>query len=97
MFAPRADVAAGEMLRVAKPGGLVALTAWDKDGYTGATLALSSRFAPPPPEGVDLPLEWGDVDIARARFEAHGAEVEVRRGMVEWDFEPRQAARSFME
>ncbi len=97
IFAPRADLALGEMMRVVKPGGLVALTAWDKDSYTGATLALSARFGPPAPEGVDTPGSWGDAAVAKARFEAHAAEVEVREGSVLWDFESPEAAWAFME
>jgi len=84
IFAPRAANAAAEMMRVTRHGGIVGMTAWAKDGYNGATFALSSRFMPPPPEGVDTPVSWGDEASARARFEAAGAEVEIRRASVVW-------------
>ncbi|MFB3739478.1 MAG: class I SAM-dependent methyltransferase, partial [Candidatus Velamenicoccus archaeovorus] len=35
MFAPRPDVAAAELFRVAKGGGLVAMANWTPEGYSG--------------------------------------------------------------
>ena len=87
MFAPRAAHTAGELLRVAKAGGKVGFTSWSKDGHTGKTFAVSAKYMPPPPEGVDGPLSWGDEATASERFEQHGATVEVTRGVVPWAFE----------
>lgn len=97
MFAPRASHTAGELLRVTKPGGMVGFTAWASDSYTGATLNLATKFAPPLPPGVDTAGEWGDEGVARERFESHGADVDVRSGEVVWDFESPEASRAFME
>ena len=87
MFAPRAVHTAGELLRCVKQGGKVGFTCWSKDGHTGKTLALSARYMPPPPEGVDTVASWGDEATARERFEQHGAGVEIARGGVPWAFE----------
>lgn len=87
MFAPRAAHTAGELLRVTKPGGKVGFTSWSKDGHTGQTLAIASKYMPPPPEGVDGPLSWGDEDTARARFEPRASAVEVTRGVVPWRYD----------
>ena len=95
MFAPRAAHTAGELLRVAKPGGPVGFTAWSKDGHTGKTLALSAKYMPPPPEGVDTVASWGDETTARERFEQHGAEVEITRGAVPWAFESIDALENW--
>lgn len=97
MFAPDADAAVREMLRVTKPRGIVAFTAWASDGYTGRSLAITSGYLPPPPEGVDTAGSWGDEDVARSRFERHADTVEVRRGVVTWDFASADEARSFLE
>jgi SAM-dependent methyltransferase len=97
MFAPRASVAAGEMLRVARPGGVVGFTCWDSQGYTGYTLQLLKKYLPPSPQGVDGPDSWGDEAIARERFEMHGADVQIRRGEVHWEFDSPQSARRFSE
>lgn len=97
MFAPRAQAAAAEMLRVTKPGGLVGFTAWHKDGYTGKTFELGSKYQPPAPEGIDVPWVWGDEDVARRRFEAAGAEVHIRESAVIWEFDSMEDYRKQME
>lgn len=93
IFAPHADAVAAEMMRVAKPGGVVGLTAWPPGGYTGRTFALSSRFMPPPPEGVDSPLEWGDPEVARSRFAPFADEVAIVPDNVTWESESAEASR----
>ena len=86
MFAPRALHTAGELLRVVKPGGKVGFTAWSQEGHIGKSFKLSAKYQPPPPEGADSPLSWGDEATARGRFETHGATVEITRGVVPWRF-----------
>jgi SAM-dependent methyltransferase len=68
MFAPRPDVALGEMLRVLKPGGTVAFATWPPELFTGRWFALMGRYAPPPPAGVSPPPQWGDPHIVRERL-----------------------------
>jgi hypothetical protein len=97
MFAPDADAAVRELLRVTKPGGLVAMSSWDKDSYTGQTLKVSSRYLPPPPEGVDTSGEWGDEATARSRFERYTDEVAIHRGTTMWTFASREESRKFWE
>ena len=87
MFAPRAAHTAGELMRVAKAGGKVGFTAWSKEGHTGKSLAAAAKYMPPPPEGVDGPLSWGDEATARGRFEPHASSVDVTRGTVPWHFD----------
>lgn len=86
MFAPRADHTAGELVRVTKPGGKVGFTSWSKDGHTGKTLALMTKYMPPQ-EGVDGPVSWADESDARERFARHASSVEVTRATVPWTFE----------
>ena len=40
MFAPRPEVALDEMLRVLKPGGMIAFSTWPPELYVGRTFAL---------------------------------------------------------
>ncbi len=68
MFAPRPEVALGEMLRVLKPGGTIAFSTWPPDHYVGRMFSLLSRFTPPPPPGVSPPVQWGDPAIVRERL-----------------------------
>lgn len=67
MFAPRPEVAVAEMLRVLKPGGTIAFATWPPELYVGRSMALSSRYMPPPP-GVPSPVLWGDPNVIRERF-----------------------------
>jgi SAM-dependent methyltransferase len=68
IFAPRADVALAEMLRVLRPGGTIAFSTWPPELYVGRIFALSSRYMPPPPPGISSPLDWGDPTIIRSRL-----------------------------
>lgn len=68
MFAPRPDVAIGEMLRVLKPGGTIAFSTWPPDTFVGSTFALVARYAPPPPPGAAPPGQWGEPALVRERL-----------------------------
>ncbi|MCK1362778.1 class I SAM-dependent methyltransferase [Bradyrhizobium sp. 199] len=67
MFAPRPDVAIGEMLRVLKPSGTIAFSTWPPHLYVGRMFALIGRHLPPP-EGVASPVSWGDPKIVAERL-----------------------------
>jgi SAM-dependent methyltransferase len=67
MFAPRPEVAIGEMLRVLKPGGTIAFSTWPPHLYVGRMFALIGRHLPPP-EGVASPVSWGDPKIVAERL-----------------------------
>ncbi len=68
MFAPRPEVAIGEMLRVLKAGETIAFATWPPELLIGRTFALVGRYAPPPPPGVAPPPLWGDPNIVRERL-----------------------------
>jgi SAM-dependent methyltransferase len=58
MFAPDHARAAAELVRVARPGATIGLTAWTPDGFVGEMFALYARYVPAPP-GLPSPLLWG--------------------------------------
>ena len=68
IFAPRPEVAIGEMLRVLKPGGTIAFSTWPPELLVGRTFALTASYMPPPPPGVAPPTQWGDPNIVRQRL-----------------------------
>ena len=70
MFAPRPDVTVGEMLRVLKPGDVVAFSTWPPELFIGRMLALTARYMPPPPPGIGAPPLWGDPNVVRERLGA---------------------------
>jgi len=75
MFAPRQPVAAGELIRVARPGGKIVVAAWTPNGMVGAMFGTSARFMPPPPEGFVPPVMWGDENHVRSLFADAGVEL----------------------
>jgi SAM-dependent methyltransferase len=68
IFAPRPEVAIGEMLRVLKPGGTIAFSTWPPELFAGRVFALVANYLPPPPPGVAPPAQWGDPNIVRQRL-----------------------------
>ena len=68
MFAPRPEVAIGQMLRVLRRGGTIAFSTWPPESLSGRSMALSGRYMPPPPPGVAPPILWGDPSVVRQRL-----------------------------
>lgn len=62
MFAPHHQATADELLRVARPGGTVALLSWTPEGFVGQMLATIRPYAPAPPPGAQPPPLWGRAD-----------------------------------
>lgn len=75
IFAPRPEVAIGEMLRVLKPGGTIAFSTWPPDLFVGRMFALAMSYLPPPPPGVVPPTLWGDPKIVRERLGSAAKDV----------------------
>jgi SAM-dependent methyltransferase len=68
MFAPFHRAAAGELLRVTRPGGRIGVASWTPAGFIGQMFATMKPFAPPPPEGAQPPPLWGDEAHVRELF-----------------------------
>ena len=49
MFAPDQERVAGELLRVVRPGGTIAMANWVPDGYVADLFRTIGRYVPPPP------------------------------------------------
>jgi SAM-dependent methyltransferase len=67
MFAPDHQRAAGELLRVCRPGGRIGLASWTPDGFLGRLFRLVGQYVPPVP-GVRSPVLWGTDDHLRKLF-----------------------------
>lgn len=76
MFAPDQQQSAGELLRVCRPGGTIALANWTPDGFIGHLFRTVSRHVAPPP-GVRPPVEWGSADRLRELFGDRVADLRV--------------------
>ncbi len=68
MFAPRPEVAIGEMLRVLKPGGTIAFSTWPPELFVGRMFAVVARYMPPLPPGIPPPTLWGEPTVIRERL-----------------------------
>ncbi len=66
MFAPRHEVAAAELVRTCRPGGMIVLASWTPDGFVGRMFATLSGHLPPPPAIAQRPTLWGDEAHVRA-------------------------------
>ncbi len=58
MFAPDQEKAAGELLRVCRPGGSIGLANWTPDGFAGELGRLFGSYLPSP-SGLKPPTLWG--------------------------------------
>ena len=97
MFGPRPTVATAEMLRVLKPGGVIAFSTWPPELYVGRMFALVSRYLPAMPEGVRSPIEWGDPHIVRERLGTAIGDLRFDRGCLRFPALSPAHARGFME
>jgi len=84
MFAPRPEIAASELLRVCRSGGLIGMANWTPGGFVGQSTAITARHVPPPPD-VPSPFLWGDPSVAAKRF-GSSARVETTKRELLFDF-----------
>jgi len=87
MFAPRHQLTADEMVRVARPGGAVVTATWTPEGVAGRVIAAAGSFMPPPPDYASPPVLWGVEDHVREQFggAATGFEFERHVSRISWE------------
>ena len=81
MFAPRPEVALAEMLRVLKPGGIVAFATWPGEQLIGRMFGVNAQYIAPP-QGIASPVQWGDVAIVRQRLGNSVMHLHFERGIM---------------
>lgn len=87
MFAPRHQMAADELVRVARPGATVAVTAWTPEGMNGQMFKMIGEYMPPPPEGFVPPAMWGNEGHVRDLFSGSNLEVGFEKRMADWEWD----------
>lgn len=96
MFAPRPERVASELLRVCRPGGMIAMGNWTPSGFVGKMFSLNARHLPPPP-GIPAPSLWGDENVVRERFGKGAMQIKFTRVMSDFrfPFPPAQVVQLF--
>jgi SAM-dependent methyltransferase len=85
MFAPFHQLAAGELVRVCKPGGRIGLISWTPEGHIGQLWAAMKPYAPAPPPGAQPPPLWGNEEHVRALLGDRVTDVVTERRMLAVD------------
>ena len=85
MFAPRPERAAAEIVRVCRPGGLLALAAWTPQGFIGQMFKVIGTYAPPPKDTAS-PLLWGNEAQVKARLGAAVSALRMTPRQIVFDF-----------
>jgi SAM-dependent methyltransferase len=90
-LAPRPTLAARELCRIVRPGGVVAVAAWVPRGLPGDIFGLAERIDPLP-EGVPTAAEWGRQAAVRERLGGLLEDLELRTRSVRLRFSDADAA-----
>ncbi len=78
MFAPDQEKAAGELLRVCRPGGRIGLANWTPDGFAGELGSLFGSYLPFSP-GLKPPVLWGTEERLRELFGSGASDLRIAR------------------
>ncbi|HLA94530.1 MAG TPA: class I SAM-dependent methyltransferase [Pyrinomonadaceae bacterium] len=85
MFAPRPDVTASELLRVCKPGGIIAMANWTPEGHAGQMFKVSGKYLPPP--NMPPPVQWGVPEMVAERFGDRVSDLKTTPRLADMTFE----------
>ena len=78
MFAPDHARAAGEMLRVVRGGGRIAMANWTPEGFVGQLFKTIGKHIPPP-AGLASPALWGTEHHLRQLFGNEASAIHAER------------------
>lgn len=95
MFAPRPEKVAAELLRVSKPGGVIAMANWTPQGFVGRSFQVTSKRVPPPP--VPAPVLWGDERVVQQRLGSGTRQIQCTRqnAHFHYPFTPKEVVDFF--
>jgi SAM-dependent methyltransferase len=97
MFAPRQQLAAGELARVARPGARIVFTAWTPEGLNGRMFKTVGSYMPPPPPELESPTMWGSEDHVRSLFADTGAALTFERHLVTFEHDSPESWLEYNE
>jgi SAM-dependent methyltransferase len=79
MFAPDQEKAAGELLRVTKPGGRIGVASWCPDGGLQGLFGAVVKHTGGPPPGATPPVLWGTEERVRELLGDGVSEISFQR------------------
>jgi SAM-dependent methyltransferase len=82
MFAPDHQRAAGELVRVCRPGGTIGLISWTAEGFFGRMLAAIRPYRPSLSPAVPPAALWGREGYIAALLGDQIRDVRTQRGML---------------
>ncbi|HLM02543.1 MAG TPA: class I SAM-dependent methyltransferase [Pyrinomonadaceae bacterium] len=85
MFAPRPERVSAELLRVCRPGGVIAMANWTPTGFTGQMFRIVGSHVTPP-QNMPSPLLWGDEATARKRLSEGVSEINFNPRLISFTF-----------
>jgi SAM-dependent methyltransferase len=93
MFAPDHPAIAGELARVTRPEGLVALACWTPESGLAKLFDVMRPFQPAPPPGAGNMIDWGREEYVRGllgddfelEFEQLDSPLEMESGEAVWE------------
>ncbi len=86
MFTPEHARAAGELLRVVRPGGRIGLANWTPEGFIGQLFKVIGRHVPPP-VGVESPALWGTEPHIVRLFGRQAVDIRCQRRLFNFRYE----------
>jgi 2-polyprenyl-3-methyl-5-hydroxy-6-metoxy-1,4-benzoquinol methylase len=84
MFAPRPDLVAQELVRVCRPGGMIAMANWTKAGFIGQMFRIVAAVIAP--TGMPAPVLWGEASTVRERLGSAIADLRLTRVVYRFDY-----------
>jgi SAM-dependent methyltransferase len=77
MFAPRPELVAAEVSRVARPNGVIVMANYGSAGFLGRLSDLIGAFSSSPPSALPSPFLWGEEHEVRRRFDGLASEISI--------------------
>ena len=85
MFTPNQERAAGELVRVCRPGGKIGLANWTPEGFIGQLFKTIGRHVSQP-TGVKSPALWGTQARLNELFAAHSTRIDITPQTYAWRY-----------
>ncbi len=85
MFAPRPERVAAELIRVCRPGGVIAMANWTPTGFIGQMFKIIGSHVAPP-QNMPSPLLWGDETTVSERLGDGVSEIKFNKHLISLEF-----------